>query len=76
MDNIFGENEMMKICSKCGVVKPKTDFYFRNTNQKYRRECIQCCSIKQKEGRVEKHEKLKNHEKHYYEDNREKIRNQ
>ena len=49
MDNIIGENEMMKMCSKCGIVKEKTDFYFRNTNQKYRNECIQRCSIKQNE---------------------------
>ena len=52
------------------------DFYFRNTNQKYRSECIQCCSIKQKEWRVKNHEKILNRKKQYYEDNREKIRKQ
>ena len=36
---------------------------------------MQCCSIKPKEWRDKKHEKLINKKK-YYEDNREKIRNQ
>ena len=52
----------------------KTNFYFRNTNQKYRSECIQCCSIKQKEWRDKNPEKIKNHKKQYYENNRDKIR--
>ena len=54
----------------------KTDYYFRNTNQKYRSECMQGCGIKQKEWRDKNHEKLKNRKKQYYEDNSETIRNQ
>ena len=65
----------IKRCSKCGISKMKTDFYFRNTNQKYRSECIQCESIRQKEWRDKNREKIKNHKKQHYEDNREKIRN-
>ena len=30
----------LKKCSKCKIEKMKTDFYFRNTNQKYRSECM------------------------------------
>ena len=56
--------------------KNENRFFFRNTNQKYRRECIRCCSIKQKEWRDKINEKSKNHKKQYYEENREKIRNQ
>ena len=51
-------------------------FLFENTNQKYRSECIQCCSIKQIEWRDKIYEKNKNHKKQHYEDNREKIRDQ
>ena len=54
----------------------KTDFYFRSSNQKYRSNCIQCESIRQKQWRDKNHERIKNHKKQYYEDNREKIRNQ
>ena len=49
MNNQIEENAMTKLCSKCGIVKVQTNFYFRNTNQKYRSECIQCCSIQQKD---------------------------
>ena len=59
MNNQNGENEMMKWFSKCGIVKMKTNFHFRNTNQKYRSECIQRFSNKQKEWRDKKHEKNK-----------------
>ena len=64
----------VKKCSKCGIVKMKTNSYFGNTNQKYRSECIQCRSIQQKEWRDENLEKIKNNKKQYYENNREKIR--
>ena len=64
----------VKKCSKCGIVKMKTKFHFRNTNQKYRSESIQCCSIKQKEWRDKNLEKIKYSKKQYYEDNRENIR--
>ena len=70
------ENEMMKLCSKCGIEKMVTSFYFRNTNQKFRNECIQCCSIKQKEWRDKNHDQIKNHRKQYYEDKKEKTRYQ
>ena len=73
MNNQNVENAMTKLCSRCGIVKMKTNFYFRNTNEKYRSECIQCYSIKQKEWRDKNPEKIKNHKKHY-ENNREKIR--
>ena len=50
----------------------KTDFYFRNTNEKYRSECIQCCCIKQKEWKDKNQENFLNRKKQYYEDNRKK----
>ena len=57
MNNQIIEKEMMKMCSECGIVKTGKNFYFRNTSQKYRSECIQCCSIKRKEWRDKIHEK-------------------
>ena len=67
---------MMKMCSNCGIVKMKTNFSFRNTNQKHGTECIQCCTIKQKQWRDKNHEKIKNRKKQFYEDNTEKKRDQ
>ena len=52
--------DLVKKCSKCRNVKMKTDFYIREINQKYRKECLQCTKIKQKE---------------YYSKNREKNEN-
>ena len=48
MDDMIEENDMMKRCSDCGILKIKTDFYFKNTNQKLRKECAQCTKMKQK----------------------------
>ena len=37
MDDIIEENELMKRCCDCEILKMKTDFYFRNINQKVRK---------------------------------------
>ena len=76
MNNQIVGNQMMQLCSKCGIVKMKTIFSFRNANQKHRSECIQRCSIKQEEWRDRNYEKFKNHKKQNYENNKEKILNQ
>ena len=69
-------DEGVKRCSICEVSKLKRDFYFRNKNQKYRSNCIQCESIRQKQWRDKNHERIKIYKKQYYEDNREQTRNQ
>ena len=69
-------DEDLKEFSKYKIEKMKTDLYFRNTNQNHRSECMQCCSIEQKEWRDKNHEKLIIRKKQLYEDNRAKIRNQ
>ena len=33
MDDIIEENDLMKRCSDCGILKMNTDFYFKNINQ-------------------------------------------
>ena len=57
----------MKICSKCDFVKELTELSFRKYTQKYRSECIQCSSIKQKEWRDNNPEKVKQNQKKYNE---------
>ena len=69
MDHIIGGNDLMKRCSDCGILKMKTDFYFRNINQKLRKECAPCTRIKQRVYNSENKEKSKMYAKH----NKEKI---
>ena len=59
MSNQNVENEMMKLCSKCGIVKMIMNFHFRTTKQRFRSECIQCFSIKQKNGEIKIMKNLK-----------------
>ena len=60
MDNMNEENDLMKRCSDCGILKTKTDFYFRNINKKLREECAHCTKMKQKVYDSENREKIKN----------------
>ena len=53
-------DEDLKRSCKFEIEKLKTNFYFRNTNQKYRSDFIHCFIIKQKECRDKSHEKIKN----------------
>ena len=73
MDNQMIENGLMKKCSDCGILKIKTDFYFRNINQKYRKECSQCTNIKQKLYDSENREKIKKYKRQYFHQNKDKI---
>ena len=41
--------EQLKKCSKCGILRSIGKFYFRNDNQKYRNDCLQCMSTHHKE---------------------------
>ena len=62
----------VKTCSKYGIEKDLSEFSFRQEIQKCRSECIQCCSIKQKEWRDINPEKVKRNLKKYNEQNKEK----
>ena len=42
MHGIIEENYLMKKCSDCGLLKRKTEYFFRNINQNLRKECAQC----------------------------------
>ena len=70
---MYEENDLMKRCTDCGVLKLKTGFYFRNNDQKYRKECAQCTNIKQKKYESENREKIKKYMKQYRHQNKENI---
>ena len=73
MDDLIEENSLMKKCSDCGILKMKTDFYFRNINEKLRKECAQCTKIKQRVYNSENKEKTKNDKKQNFQQNKERI---
>ena len=41
--------EIVKKCCKCEIEKIIEEFYFIRGSQKYRKHCMQCSNIKQKE---------------------------
>ena len=63
----------MKRCSDCGILKMKTDFSFRNINQRLRKECVQCTKMKQKVYDCENREKIKKYKKQYFQQNKGRI---
>ena len=65
------ENDLMKRCSDCGILKMKTYIYFRNINQKSRKGCAQCTKIKQRVYNSENKVKIKM----YAKKSKEKINN-
>ena len=86
MSNIIEEeNKETKICNKCGIEKPLTEFYFRNKQLGiYRPECIECrkkyleankdkIREQRKKGRIKNAEKIKQQKKEAYKRNKDKI---
>ena len=73
MDDKLEENDLRKRCSDCGILKLKTDFYFRTVNQKSRKECVQCSKLKRKVYDSENKEKTKNYKKQYFQQNKGRI---
>ena len=66
MINSIEENDLMTFCSECGILERKTNFYFRNINEKFRKECTQCTNIKQKELIFINRERMRNYKKQYF----------
>lgn len=62
-----------KKCRVCGLIKPISNFYFRNDNNKYRSECIECNKKINKKYIINNKEKVKEISKLYRERNREQI---
>ena len=61
----------IKKCLKCDNEKESSEFNFRKDTQKYRNECIQCCSFKHREWSDNNPEKVKQNQKKYNEQNKE-----
>ena len=73
MDDIIEENDLMKRCSDCGILKMKRDFFFSNINQKLGKKCVQCTRMKQKVYDCENRERKKNYKKQYFQQNKGRI---
>ena len=59
MNDQVVENEMMKLCSKRGIEKMKTNFYFSNTNQKLEVNVYNVVILNRKNGAMKILKKLK-----------------
>jgi len=58
---------MNKICTKCGIEKPLSDFYKDKHNKSgYRGECIICLTLIHKNFRIKNKKKIWNSIKNYY----------
>lgn len=55
----------MQKCSKCGVEKPLSDFYFRKDINRHTTQCKKCLTSKQKERYVKNKEYYSNYNKVY-----------
>jgi len=63
------ENTETKVCSKCGLEKPLSDFYFSKSKSKYENPCKKCIKTHQ----LEKREEILKRKKQYRLENRDKI---
>jgi len=62
-----------KKCSKCGEIKPISEFYFRKDSNKYRTECKICCSIYYKQWCINNSEYCKIKSKKWKKENALKV---
>lgn len=64
-----------KLCKKCNITKPISEFYLKNPKTGLRRgECILCCSIYRKQNYENNKERFLEKGKKYYEKNKSKIK--
>ena len=63
-----------KKCTKCGEVKPISEFRLRKDTGKYRNSCLACESERHKRYRQNNSEKLKKYFKNRYAENKEDIK--
>ena len=57
-------------CSKCGELKPLTEYYFRNDTCRYRSNCKDCSRKQQKDYYQENHEYYRERNRQYFQDNK------
>ena len=61
-------------CSKCGELKPLTEYYFRNDTGQYRTNCKDCARKQKREYYINNREYICHRNLQYYYDNREYCR--
>ena len=64
---------MNKICKKCSIIKPCSDFSIRSDSGKLRNECRECLSIFKRDFKQKNKVKYKQISKKWYEANKEKV---
>lgn len=62
-----------QVCSCCNIEKSLENFYFRKDTNSYRRECIECRKLKDKEKYMKNKNKLNESSKEYYQNNKKQI---
>ena len=67
------ESVPAKYCSKCGELKPLSEYYFRNDTGRYIAQCKVCCRKKQKHYDQENRDHIREYKKQYFQDNKERI---
>ena len=58
-----------KICTKCGIEKPVSEFYFDKVIKKYKSQCKQCCKNYRTLNKII----IKNKKQIYYKNNKKEI---
>ena len=61
-------------CSTCNLLKPLTEYYFRNDTGQYRRQCKDCSRKQQKDNYINKREYICQRNLQYYYDNYDAVR--
>jgi hypothetical protein len=63
------ENTETKVCSKCGLEKPLSEYYFRKDKNKYYSSCKECINKRTKQNHIDRKEYMKK----YYNNNKQVI---
>lgn len=65
--------EGFQLCSKCGELKPLSDYYFDKRRNKHRRDCKECHREYQKKRYKKTRDKRRSQFKEYYQNNKSAI---
>ena len=67
------ESVPAQYCSTCNLLKPLTEYYFRNDTGQYRRQCKDCRSGRDRQYYKNNRDYILEQKKQYHEDNRDYI---
>ena len=62
-----------KYCSKCGELKPLTEYYLRSGSDQHRARCKVCSLKEQKHYNQKNRDHIREYNKQYFQDNKERI---